>query len=287
MRLFPLACARFVARRLGDLVYYCIPIRKRLILESLSIGFPEKKMPELRAITRGVYRQFAQTMMELLFFPKFTDDYIKNNVELCGQEIIDAARKQGKGAVIVAAHFGNWELMGAAVARIYPVTFVVGQQQNSQVDDLLNSYRVQKGIRLVPLKLALRGVMKALKNNEIIGILSDQDAHEQGTFVPFFGRMASTPKGPALFALRSGAPLIMANMVRTGHTFKAIFETIPRPRPSGDEEKDIQAYTAAYTSLLENLTREYPDHWFWLHRRWKTKLLKGEHHEEKSVTVRA
>jgi KDO2-lipid IV(A) lauroyltransferase len=287
IRFFPLSFARFVARRLGDFVYYCVPIRKQLILESLSHGFPDKQLPELRSITRGVYRQFAQTMIELLFFPKFSADDIGEMVEFHGQDILDEARRRGKGVVIVAAHFGNWELMGAAVARVYPVTFVVGQQQNSQVDDLLNSYRVAKGVRLVPLKLALRGVMKALKNNEIIGILADQDAHEQGTFVPFFGRMASTPKGPAMFALRSGAPLVLASMIRSGKKFKAIFETIPRPEPSGDLEEDIQKYTAAYTALLELHARDYPDHWFWLHRRWKTKVSKGEHHAEKPFAVRA
>ncbi|MCX5778019.1 MAG: lysophospholipid acyltransferase family protein [Elusimicrobia bacterium] len=287
IRLFPLSFARRAAKQLGNFVYWCIPIRKQLVLESLALGFPEKDSKELHAIARGVYRQFALTMMELLFFPKFTSADIGNMVDMSGLDVLQAARTGGKGAVIVGAHFGNWELMGAAVARVYPLTFVVGQQQNSQVDDLLNAYRTAKGVKLIPLKLALRGVMKTLRNNEFIGILADQDAHEQGAFVPFFGRPASTPKGPALFALRAGAPLIMATMFRSGNKFKAVFETVPRPAPSGNEENDIQTYTAAFTAILERNTRISPDHWFWLHRRWKTKLIGGNHHAEKSVAVRA
>lgn len=286
IRLFPLSFGWVVARRLADFVYYCVPIRKQHVLRELAQGFPELDAVRLHAIARGVYRQFAMTMMELLFFPKFTPDDIRDLVTFRGKEVIDAARAAGNGAVIVSAHFGNWELMGAAVARLYPVTFVIGKQENSRVDDLLNSYRTAKGITLVPLKLALRGVMKALKHNEVLGILADQDAHEQGAFVPFFGRMASTPKGPALFALRSGAPLILATMVRTRHGFTAIFETVPRPQPSGDEQKDIQAWTAAYTAMIELHTRDHPDHWFWLHRRWKTHPPQGGTHEEQSAAVR-
>ncbi|MCX5782824.1 MAG: lysophospholipid acyltransferase family protein, partial [Elusimicrobia bacterium] len=121
------------------------------------------------------------------------------------------------------------------------------------------------------MKVALRGVMQALKKNEFVAMLADQDAHEIGTFVNFFGRPASTPKGPAAFALRADCPMIFSIIIRKNDKFIAKFETVPKPASIGDEEKDIQNYTQVYTTMLENYCREYPENWFWLHRRWKTK----------------
>ena len=270
VRLIPLSTACFLARRLADIVFYIIPIRKKVVIANLTAAFPEKTPAEILRIAHGVYRQFSQTMMELLFFPKLSGAQLLNMVEFKGMDAIDQARAEGKGAVLVGAHFGNWELMGAALAQKHPVSFVVGQQENTRVDDILNSFRTGKGIDIIPLKMALRGVMKALKNNGFIAILADQDAHEDGAFVPFFGRPASTPKGPAVFALRSGCPVIMGTIVREEKRFCITFERIPAPIPSGDGEKDIMTYTAAFTATLERHTREHPDHWFWMHRRWKT-----------------
>ncbi len=273
VRLLPLPGALFLARRLADLVFYLVPVRKRVVIDNLSRAFPEKTPADILRIAHGVYRQFSQTMMELLFFPKFTGARLLDMVDFSGIETVERALAEGKGAVLVGAHFGNWELMGAALAQKYPVSFVVGQQENTRVDDLLNSFRTGKGVSIIPLKMALRGVMKALRNNEFIAILADQDAHGDGAFVPFFGRPASTPKGPAVFALRAGCPVIMGTIVREGNgRFTVAFERIPAPVPSGDEENDITAYTAAFTAVLERNTREHPDHWFWMHRRWKTKV---------------
>jgi len=272
LRLLPLSWARFFARRLADFAYYFVPIRKKIVLKNLADSFKDEKSPsELRRIAKGTYRQFAQTIIELIFFPKLTKEDIKNMVSIEGRDALDAALKGGKGGVLVAAHFGNWELIGPAVAQEYPLSFIIGQQSNELTDDLLNSYRAMQGMRMIPMKVSLRGVTRVLKDNEFIALVSDQDAHEKGTFVDFFGRPASTPKGPALFALRFGAPIIASMMIREKGHFRAVFEEVPRPALTGDEEKDIQNYTAAYTKVLEKYIRMYPDHWFWMHKRWKTR----------------
>lgn len=270
IRFFPVRLARFKARLLADFVYYALGIRKKVVLGNLSAAFPEKSRSELNIIARNTYRQFATTMIELLYFPKWKKEDLDRMVSNEDKDVLNDAVKGGKGAILVTGHFGNWELFGASLAYDYKMNFVIGRQKNTQVDDLLNSYRAGKNINMIPLKVALRGVMQALKRNEFVAILSDQDAHELGTFVNFFGRPASTPKGPAVFALRAGCPIIFGSIVRFGGKFKANFELVPKPQPSGDEGKDIQAYTQAYTSVLERYCRKYPDHWFWLHRRWKT-----------------
>ena len=273
VRLFPLPAARFFARRLADLVFFVVPVRKKVVLSNLTAAFGEEKdRDEINKIALGVYRQFAQSMVEILFFPKMDKARLEKLVKFENLDILKEPFTKGKGAILVGSHFCNWELMAAATAAHYPVTLVVGQQRNSLVDDLLNSYRLMMGVKIVPLKLSLRGVAKALKNNEFVALVSDQDAHEDGVFVDFFGRPASTPKGAAVFALRFGCPLIMGHIFRDGAGFRVVFDIVPKPQDSGDEQENIRSYTAAYTKILENYIRKYPDHWFWMHKRWKTKL---------------
>lgn len=271
-RLLPLSWATALMNGFADFIYFCVRVRKDVVMKNLTDSFPEKPKEELEKIARSTYRQFARTMLELLFFPKLKPADIDRMVTVENAQCLERALAKTTGAVLVGAHFGNWELMGAALARRFPITFIVGLQSNQLADGLLNSYRIRKGIKIVSLKLALRGVLEALKRNELVALLSDQDAHEKGTFVNYFGRPASTPKGPAIFALRTGAPLILCTMIREGNGhFRAVLDEVPRPAPSGNEEKDIHDYTQAYTTMLENYARQYPDHWFWFHKRWKTK----------------
>ena len=114
--------------------------------------------------------------------------------------------------------------------------------------------------------------MKGLKRNECVGLLVDQDAGPGGTFVRFMGRPASTYQGPAVFALRTGAPIVPCFIIREGtERHRVVFEAPISAVPTGNEEADIQWYTQAYTDVLERYILTYPDHWFWVHRRWKTR----------------
>ncbi|MFC1501333.1 lysophospholipid acyltransferase family protein [Elusimicrobiota bacterium] len=272
IRILPLKFARFMAVCLADFTYHIVGIRKKVVIKNLKDSFSnEKSEAEIRQIARNTYRQFSKTMMELLFFPKWKKEDIENLVEIEGKSVLDQAIREGRGAILVAGHFCNWELLGACVANLYPLSFVIGRQENSKVDDLLNSFRAGKNFKMIPLKVALRGVMQALRKKEFVAMLADQDAHEDGTFVNFFGRPSSTPKGPAVFAIRAKCPIIFSTIIRQKDKFKAIFIRLSLPAPTGNDEKDIQNYTQSYTSVLEKYCRTYPDHWFWMHRRWKTK----------------
>ncbi|MCB4792439.1 MAG: lysophospholipid acyltransferase family protein [Elusimicrobia bacterium] len=272
IRLLPLSTVRYLARRLADLVYYFIPVRKKESIENLTQAFGDSKTKsEIRHIAKKTYEQFAQTFFELAYFPRLSKEDILKMVAFQNLHFLDEALKNNKGCILVGSHFGNWELMGIAVAARYPLTFVVGEQTNKMTDDLLNSYRRAKGVTVIPLKFALRGVMKALKKNEFVALVSDQDAHENGTFVDFFGRPASTPKAAAQFALRQGCPIITGHIIRMNGNFHIIFNQVPKPEIIGDLEKDIENYTSSYTKIIEDYCRRHPEHWFWMHRRWKTK----------------
>lgn len=234
--------------------------------------FIGQRKKELVKIGRQSYRNFGKSMVEYSLFPSLDKEKILRMAEFEGTENFDDALKRGKGAVVVAGHFGSWELMGAATSQKgYPVDFLVGEQHNLLVDGLMNDYRRSVGIGIIKMGTAAKGVIRALKDNRFVAMLSDQDAGNDGTVVEFFNRPASTPKGPAAFALKMDAPIIMAFIIRENDKKQKI--VIEKPifgETTSNKEDDIRRLTQAYTRMLEEYIRKYPDHWFWPHRRWKS-----------------
>jgi KDO2-lipid IV(A) lauroyltransferase len=270
-RLVPYRMSLAMGSLLGRLAFDVLRVRRKVTLINLknslgdNSGDPEK-------IGRRAYQNFAKSMVEYSLFPSLDRGRIESITEIEGAENFDEALKKGKGAVLVAGHFGSWELMGAAISqRDYPIDFLVGEQHNLLVDNLMNDYRRSLGIGIIKIGAAAKGVIKALKNNRFVAMLSDQDAGSDGTVVEFFGRPASTPKGPAAFALKMGAPIILGFIIRENPKKQRII--IEKPmygQKTSDKEEDIRKLTQAYTSVLESYIRKYPDHWFWPHRRWKS-----------------
>ncbi|MCX5801122.1 MAG: lysophospholipid acyltransferase family protein [Candidatus Eisenbacteria bacterium] len=261
---------------LGRFTFEVVRLRRRVVLENLRRAFPEKSEAEILAIARGTYRNLAMSLVEYARLPVTSDEEMRGRVTVEGLESFREALAGSKGAVLVTGHFGSWELMGAALRALgYPVNFLVGEQKNKAVDNLMNQLRRSKGIGIIKMGVSMRRVLEALKKNEFVAMLSDQDAGSRGVFVDFLGRPASTPFGPASFALRTGACLVSGFILREDLSHhRVVLETPILPAITGDKEKDLAHFTQAYTSLLEKYVRERPDHWLWLHRRWKTRPLR-------------
>lgn len=270
-RIIPYRWALAIGSFLGWVAFDVFRVRRKVTMINLrnSLGVHKNG---LAGIGRGAYRNFGKSMVEYSLFPSLSGQRVLSMVELEGAENFDQALARGRGAVVVAGHFGSWELMGAAVAQMgYPVDFLVGEQHNLLVDEMMNGFRRGMGIGIIKMGAAAKGVIRALRNNRFVAMLSDQDAGDHGTVVEFFSRPASTPKGPAAFALKMDAPIIMAFMVRQSRGKQRI--VLEKPifgRKTSDKEEDIRNLTQAYTSVLESYIRKYPDHWFWPHRRWKS-----------------
>jgi KDO2-lipid IV(A) lauroyltransferase len=258
---------------LGRFSFSFVRLRRRVVLENLRGTFPEKNESEILTIARDTYRNFAMSLVEYARLPVTSDEEMRERITVQGLESLDNALARSKGAVLVTGHFGSWELMGASLRALgYPVNFLVGEQRNKAVDNLMNQLRRSRGIGIIKMGVSMRKVLKALKRNQFVAMLSDQDAGSHGIFVDFLGRAASTPFGPASFALRTNACLISGFIMREDPSHhRVILEEPILPVPSGDKEKDLAQFTQAYTRLLEKYVRERPDHWLWLHRRWKTR----------------
>lgn len=275
-KILPLAIVYWFARRLADFVFYVLRIRREVTLNNLRQAFKnEKSEQELIKIARKAYQNFILTSVEILLSQKLNLDDVKKTVRLENKEVFENALKKNKGIVIISGHIGNWELLGAAFSAYgFPTSFVIGEQSNVWVDKLYNHSREIKQIKLIPKKYSLRGVLKTLKNNELVCLLSDQDAGAGGVFVKFFDKIASTPQGAAMFALKTGASLVACADIPSNDRkhHRGILKLIDI-KITGDEEKDVFSYTQAFTKEIENIIRQYPEHYFWLHRRWKTRPL--------------
>lgn len=256
----PAPASLFIARYLGALVYLINRKRRSIAYTNLKAAFCGEKGPaEIRRIVKGVYQNLAQVFVELLRFPATDDEYISRFISISGLDRVGAARSAGKGVIILAAHFGNWELPGLVGGRKgFPITVLAREQKHTRLNELLNSYRALSGSKVIKKGLATRELIKALRANEIIGILGDQDAGKLGTLVNFFGRPASTHAGAFVFAEKTGAPIIPIFMIRQ----KGPYHRLEVLEPVDSARK--------FSATLEEYARRFPEQWLWVHKRWKS-----------------
>ncbi len=272
VQLLPGRAAYAVAFILGRLSYAVLTSRRRIARDNLKRAFgSEKSDGEIERIIKEVFLHTARTLVEFARQPKYTPEKILAMTGCEGKEYLERVSQEGKGAMLITGHFGNWELLGGWAAALgYPIDFLVGQQHNQKVDELLISFRRALGVGIIPIGMAARGVIKALKSNRMVAVVSDQHAPLGGVTVDFFGRPAATPKGPAAFAVKVDCPIMFGVYIRLGYNHhKALILPPIYPPHSGDSENDIVIMTQAYTSYLEQCVRQYPEQWLWTHRRWK------------------
>lgn len=272
IRLIPLRTALWLGRRLGDAGYLVRKDRRLVALENLKAAFGESGDEKLYRIVRKVFQNLGMSFIEVLRFPKMDAKYIKRHIRLEGFNRIDEALKGNRGVILLTGHFGNWELSGFTIsASGYKAKVLAREQKLIRLNRLLDSYRELNGSRVIPKKRAIREIIKGLRNNEIVGILADQDGGRNGVFVNFFGMKASTPEGAIVFALKTGCAVLPTFIIREDgsmHTLK-IEQPLHITR-SGNYDMDVKTNLQAWTDILESYIRRYPEQWLWIHKRWKT-----------------
>ena len=256
-------------------LFYHLGLKNRLItLHNLLRSFPEKDTKEIIEIAKGIYHHFAIVAAEFFDMPYINRENIHEWVDVEGLENYQAAIANGKGVLSIVAHFGNWELMTIAVPIYLKPMYIVYRPLDSPViDNMVEYVRTMNGNVLIPKGGSGKKVVELLKENQIIGILSDQNvAAYEGVFVDFFGRPACTGVGLAVMAMRSGAPVVPAFMARQkSGKYKLILKPAIEAVCTDDYDADLQVNTQRFTKIVEEIIREYPDQWFWFHQRWKTK----------------
>ena len=271
----PLPVARALGQGLGLAAYSLLWDQRRLTLAHLAHGLGATTTPaQRRRIARRVFMSLGQNMTEWLLLPRLSLRDIQRLVAVEGLEHLRQALANGNGAIALTGHFGNWEIIplylrgagfeGGVLAR---------RLRYSEYESFLISMRGAKGVPTLA-RGSLKDVATLLRANQIIGMLPDQDIDSlDGVFVEFFGHPAYTPVGPAALSVMTGAPIVPCFLVREGGRFRLIVEP-PLPLPqTADRKQAVHELTQAWSRVVESYIRRSPDHWVWMHRRWKTQPM--------------
>jgi KDO2-lipid IV(A) lauroyltransferase len=256
----------------GWFLYSVIGLRKKLVMDNLRHAFPERSEEEIDRIAAGSYRNLFTAYFEILTIDTVSEEYLLSHITFPDAHKIPELLQKGKGLIILTGHFGNWELCALAVPVFVPerYTIVVQKQRNPYVNEFMGRMRSRFGSKLVVMERALRESLKALSNNEAVALIADQSGPENGIYTEFFGRPTSTHQGPAVFQVRSGAPMIMVMLIREGAgKFRIELEEIETEGVTGTNDEKIQEITRRHVAVLEKYVRQYPEHWLWMHKRWK------------------
>ena len=246
-----------------------IPRLRRTAERNLSLAMPGMSATERRRTIDEVFRSIARMIVAFAKFPAIRPGNVDRWIRCEGAGYFEAALREGRGVLFATAHLGNWELSAFAHALLAaPMNVVVRPLDNPLIDALVERRRALSGNRIVAKQDFARAILKALRANEAVGVLIDQNASlESGVFVDFFGMPACAGAGFARIAARSGAAVIPGFALWSEEEGRYILRFYPPVAMTGDTAADTQALH----SRLEEVIRSYPGQWLWLHRRWKTR----------------
>ena len=258
--------------RLARLGYAPFGIRRRVVETQISAAFQEWTADRVAETAKAAYENLGRTTIETAVLSRYGPSQVLELFDECPDwRVLESAMARGRGVILVAGHLGNWELAGSYIgARGANIQAVARQMENPLFDAFLNRTRRRIGLDIVWDGDAVRRVPRTLRENGVVAFLVDQGAVGlASTWVPFFGRYAKTPRGPAVFALRLQSPVIFVAPLRKANgRFTMSMEEVP-VRQTGDRNADIDRIVADYTLALERWVRRAPDQYFWHHRRWK------------------
>jgi KDO2-lipid IV(A) lauroyltransferase len=265
---------RWVGRRLGDVAFHIVPVRRRIAERNLARAFPELSEHARRRLCRRSYQHLGMMVVELSALLMRPLEAVLARVVVDGADRLRAVMDAQGRALIVTAHLGNWELLTAAHHIVgYPLTIVARPLDSRGLNALAARIRQKEGVDLVDKRNAVRPVLRALAAGRLVGILLDQNAtRHEGVFVPFFGHLASTSKSVAVLSLRTGAPVVPIFTWREERGRHRVSIGAPIEAPSGLGHMDaVIEMTRRCTQAIEEAIRKRPEQWLWMHARWRTR----------------
>jgi len=273
--ILPLSVLRWFGRILARCAAPFVPRERRREDEHLKIAFPEMGIDSRRSLRKRSEVHFGEVLGEIAWLMHADSKQVAALCDITGEENLHGAREAGKGAVLITAHTGNWELLNARLGISgIPMSIAVRNVYDRRIDTIASNLRARFGAEVIHRgDDAGRRLFAALKSNRVNGLLIDQDIREiAGAFVPFFGREAWTPTGAAALALKTGCPMIPAFDHRQpdGRHLVEVHPPLPVPQDGTTEER-IHKLTVAATAAIERHIRAHPEQWVWMHRRWRTR----------------
>jgi KDO2-lipid IV(A) lauroyltransferase len=276
INLLPEKFSLWVGRQMGKGMYYLDFGHRKVAIQNLHLAFGrEKPEEEIRSIAKKNFQNLGMSAIEFFRIPKMDVETFKKKVKIEGMEEVQKILKNGKGILLLLSHLGNWELMGLMSKVLGDPIAVIARpiKKNKWVNDMVAEVRKEAGLEVIPTEKASQRVIRALSKNRLVGILIDQRAKKsEGVWVDFFRKKAPSTPALAVLAMRTGAPVLPVFMIRNGYRKHRLLIKEPLQLVNtGNIKKDVETNTQLMNHALESIVRQYPDQWFWVHRRWERK----------------
>ena len=269
-RKLPLNFAYWLFLRLCDAAYFLNPKGREAVKENLRTVFEHQGIAPsgrlLDGCARKTFQYFGKYLADFVRYRKLTEEGVREWVSIQGLEHLTALRETKRGAILLTAHLGNWELGGSFVASMgMPIHAVVRPVDSPSLERIFNDFREQRGMKVIPMAHAGIGVVKALKRGEVVALVGDRDFTGGGRPWKNFGKETSRPRGAAWFAARTGAPLCMGFVTRApDDSFILRLHPPIEPAREGGEE----AIQAKIVAIMEEAIARDPCQWFIFDRFW-------------------
>ena len=281
LRVLPEHAAVLLGEGLGWMAGVVFRIRMKDAHRHVALAFPDRSEKWRRQHARACFRHLGRESVAIMRMARLGMQEVVERTTMEGFQEFEEAVAEGRGGIIITGHLGNWEIGGASVsARGIPLDVVHQRQPHPLFDGDLNRTRNRLGMEVIERGEAPRGVLRSLRKGKVVALVADQNMRTGGIFVDFFGVPAATAKGPALFALRTGAPVFLGVALRLPggrQRYRVVMERV-QVEESGDLDRDVESLTALHAARLQHYVEEHPGQYFWQHRRWKTRPLEESRH---------
>ncbi|MCA9424551.1 MAG: lysophospholipid acyltransferase family protein [Candidatus Omnitrophica bacterium] len=267
----PLKAVQGLGHFVGGLAFIFAKKGRRTALSNLQLAFGDELSQKNRErIARNSFRNLITTAFEICWAKNLPED-INPVVSPLNKEACIEAYKRGKGVLLIVPHMGNWEVCARWLTQNLPsVNAVVRKQSEPWMEHMLQSFRHDTGLKVIYNRDSLRQVLSVLRHGELVIMMIDQHMRKGSVQVDFFGQPAMTSAAAALLAVKTGCEVLVGACYRGpnggwGCEFTDPVETTV----SGDRDADYIVNTQRYVSLIEDMVRQHPEDWMWMHRRWR------------------
>jgi KDO2-lipid IV(A) lauroyltransferase len=288
IRVLPRKIAMQMFGSLGALTFRILKEERIKTISNLNIAYGhEKSQAEIHAMAKEVFVNLGKSGVEfaIKMGQKNPEQFFKD-LEVRGNEHLQEAIKKGRGVLALISHMGCWEGTALGIPMLGIPAYAIGKRLgNEQLNTLLFESRGKKGVKTLARGSSYKAILRVLAENNVVGILIDQDTDVRGVFMDFYGKPAHTPIGAAMLAMDSGAPVLPTfYLKKPDDTYELIFEKEISLVKTGNRRKDMEENTRLFHAVIEKYIKKYPTQWVWMHNRWKTtpemveekKLLKAQ-----------
>jgi KDO2-lipid IV(A) lauroyltransferase len=275
VKIIPRRLLYFIADSVAMLAFYLFRAFRTRSVGNLHAALGnDSSANQIRQIARNSLKNFFRVFVEVAISLAADTEKLRNMVSVLGREHLNAGLAKGNGVILLGAHLGNFFLLGTRLAMSgYPIHVLVNQPRHGRFAELMDQYRLQvlqRTIHARPRRDALKEVAKVLRRNEVAIIIADEYRRTgSGIRVPFFGGFVLARRGPVTLALRTGAAVVPAYVVRDhDNTLKLIIEPEIELIRSERDQSQIRENISRLTQWLEKTVRRYPDQWNWMNIKW-------------------